>query len=125
MDVVRTLIFGLVGGAILAALGACSARPPAVPRQSAGPAGEGGVTVMLSDFAFEPDHLRLKTGEAVRLRLVNDSDGGHDFSAPAFFAASRILPRDGGDRAGAGCAGHLSGRVQAFSARHVRHAGHG
>ena len=54
---------------------------------------EGGdITVRLSDFAFDPEHLSLKTGVPVRLRLVNDSGGGHDFSAPAFFAASSIQP---------------------------------
>jgi len=50
------------------------------------------ITVRLSDFAFDPEHLRLKAGVPVRLRLVNDSGGGHDFSAPAFFAASSSLP---------------------------------
>jgi plastocyanin len=46
------------------------------------------ITVRLSNFAFTPDHLRLKAGVPVQLRLVNESGGGHDFSAPAFFVAS-------------------------------------
>jgi plastocyanin len=50
------------------------------------------ITVRLSNFAFDPDHLRLKAGVPIRLRLVNESNGGHDFSAPAFFAASGFLP---------------------------------
>jgi plastocyanin len=50
------------------------------------------ITVRLSNFAFDPDHLRLKAGLLVRLRLVNESGGGHDFSAPAFFAASSFPP---------------------------------
>jgi uncharacterized cupredoxin-like copper-binding protein len=50
------------------------------------------ITVRLSNFAFDPEHLRLKVGVPVRLRLVNESSGGHDFSAPAFFAASGFLP---------------------------------
>jgi plastocyanin len=50
------------------------------------------ITVRLSSFAFDPDHLRLKVGVPVRLRFVNESSGGHDFSAPAFFAASSFLP---------------------------------
>jgi hypothetical protein len=45
------------------------------------------ITVRLSNFAFGPDHLRLKAGMPIRLRLMNESNGGHDFSAPAFFAA--------------------------------------
>lgn len=46
------------------------------------------VTVQLSSFAFEPEHLRLRAGVPVRLRLVNVSGGNHDFTAPRFFAAS-------------------------------------
>jgi plastocyanin len=46
------------------------------------------VTVELSNFAFEPEYLRLKAGVPVHLHLVNKSNGGHDFSAPTFFAAS-------------------------------------
>ncbi|HEY4042757.1 MAG TPA: cupredoxin domain-containing protein [Rhodopila sp.] len=50
------------------------------------------ITVRLSNFAFAPDHLRLKAGVPLRLRLENASNGGHDFSAPAFFAASLLPP---------------------------------
>jgi plastocyanin len=50
------------------------------------------VTVRLSNFAFDPKHLQLKAGVPIRLRLVNESNGGHDFSSPAFFAASSVLP---------------------------------
>lgn len=46
------------------------------------------ITVRLSNFAFTPDHLLLRADLPVRLHLVNDSRGGHDFSAPALFAAS-------------------------------------
>ena len=46
------------------------------------------ITVQMSNFAFAPAHLNLRSGVPVRLRLVNESSGGHDFSAPAFFAAS-------------------------------------
>ena len=56
------------------------------------PTGDGGaITVRLSNFAFGPEDLRLKAGAPVRLRIVNDSDTGHNFSAPAFFAASGLL----------------------------------
>ncbi len=66
---------------------------PGPPRAIAQPATAGQtVTVTLSNFAFEPEHLRLKAGVPVRLRLVNDSSGAHDFSAPAFFAASSFPP---------------------------------
>jgi plastocyanin len=79
--------------ALVVDLGACSTQPPARVQQVAQSPGEGAtITVQLSDFAFEPDHLRLKAGNPVRLRLVNDSGGDHDFSAPAFFAVSILQP---------------------------------
>jgi plastocyanin len=57
------------------------------------PAGNGEtITVRLSNFSFAPEDLRLRAGVPVRLRLVNESSGGHDFSAPAFFAASSFPP---------------------------------
>ncbi|MGD0107694.1 MAG: hypothetical protein ABSC06_27195 [Rhodopila sp.] len=78
---------------MIVALGACSTQPTAPLQQIAQPPGEGAtITVQLSDFAFDPDHLRLKAGTPVRLRLVNDSGGDHDFSALAFFAASSLQP---------------------------------
>jgi uncharacterized cupredoxin-like copper-binding protein len=46
------------------------------------------VTIVLTNFAFTPDHITLRADVPVRLHLVNQSDGGHDFSAPALFAAS-------------------------------------
>lgn len=46
------------------------------------------VTIRLFNFGFDPERLRLRAGVPVRLRLVNDSGGNHDFSAPAFFASS-------------------------------------
>ncbi len=49
------------------------------------------LTVRLSSFAFTPDRLQLRVGVPVRLHLMNESSGGHNFSAPAFFAAS-IFP---------------------------------
>jgi len=57
------------------------------------------VTIRLSNFAFTPQLVQLRVGVPVRLHLVNDSGGGHSFSAPAFFAAgsypSGAPPRDG------------------------------
>jgi plastocyanin len=64
-----------------------------IAQQTPAPASMGEtITVRLTNFAFDPDHLRLKAGVPVRLRLVNESSGGHDFSAPALFAASSVLP---------------------------------
>ena len=71
------------------AIAGCSSSsvPAAVSTVPAANAGET-VTVALTDFAFTPDHITLRAGVPIRLRLVNQSIGGHDFSAPAFFAAS-------------------------------------
>ena len=57
------------------------------------------ITIRLSNFAFAPAQLQLRVGVPVRLHLVNDSSGGHSFSAPALFAASAYPsgapPQDG------------------------------
>lgn len=46
------------------------------------------VEVRLSSFAFEPRAIALTAGRPVILHLVNSGGGGHNFSAPQFFAAS-------------------------------------
>lgn len=51
------------------------------------------VTVRLSSFDFAPSTIRLRAGAPVVLRLVNSGKGGHNFAAPAFFAAARIDPQ--------------------------------
>jgi uncharacterized cupredoxin-like copper-binding protein len=52
------------------------------------------VEVELSSFAFSPNALTFRHGQTYRLHLVNTSGGGHDFTAPEFFAASQIAPAD-------------------------------
>lgn len=47
------------------------------------------VDVALSSFAFAPDTIRLRAGAPVVLRLTNSGRGGHNFSAPEFFAAAQ------------------------------------
>lgn len=54
------------------------------------------VAVRLSSFDFSPETLRLRAGVPVLLRLENDGGGGHNFSAPQFFAAARIEPGSAG-----------------------------
>ena len=76
MRLVRSTVMGLL--LIAAASAARSAWPQPVQ----------GITIRLSNFAFNPDQVTLRVGVPVRLHLVNDSSGGHNFSAPAFFAAS-------------------------------------
>ena len=52
------------------------------------------INVELSSFAFSPSTLTFQHGRSYRLHLVNTSGGGHDFTAPEFFAASQIAPAD-------------------------------
>src|SRR6185503_20561167 len=46
------------------------------------------VEIRLSSFDFTPNEIRLRAGEPVILHLVNSGRGGHNFSAPQFFAAA-------------------------------------
>ena len=39
---------------------------------------------------FTPSTIHLHAGQPVTLHLANTSSGGHNFSAPQFFAASQI-----------------------------------
>jgi plastocyanin len=64
--------------------------PAAIWAQGLPTTGIATATVQLSNFAFEPEEIRLRTGVPVRLLLVNESSGGHNFSAPGFFAASQF-----------------------------------
>jgi plastocyanin len=78
---------------LLIVLAACSAKPTGTAQRTVQPLADGEtITVRLSSFAFDPEQIRLKAGVPVRLRLVNESDGGHNFSAPTLFAASSFLP---------------------------------
>ena len=48
------------------------------------------VDVTLSNFDFSPMSIHLRAGEAVDIHIVNSSNGGHNFSAKAFFAAASV-----------------------------------
>ena len=48
-------------------------------------------TISLSSYRFNPDPIILPAGHEVTLKFVNTSTKGHDFTAPEFFAASRIV----------------------------------
>lgn len=52
------------------------------------------VNVQLSNYKFTPKTIVLDRGRSYVLRLHNVSRGGHDFTAPAFFAAARVRPED-------------------------------
>ena len=65
-----------------------------VGAQPATPQAPAVVNVQLSNFKFTPRNIVLDHGRPYVLRLFNASSGGHDFAAPAFFAASSIAPSD-------------------------------
>ena len=62
---------------------------------SAAPAQAPGVVeVHLSNFKFTPNQIQFQHGQPYVLRLVNDGGGGHDFTAPAFFAGAAVVSGD-------------------------------
>ena len=54
----------------------------------------GVVEVHLSNYRFTPRTIVLDHGRSYVLRLANVSGGGHDFTAPAFFANANVAARD-------------------------------
>jgi uncharacterized cupredoxin-like copper-binding protein len=56
----------------------------------------GRVNVQLANFKFTPSTILLDHGRAYVLHLTNLSSGGHDFTAPDFFAASALAASDRG-----------------------------
>jgi plastocyanin len=54
------------------------------------------VDVVLADFDFAPKAIQLQQGQPYRLHFVNQGSGGHNFSAPEFFAGAQIDPADAG-----------------------------
>jgi plastocyanin len=68
--------------AALAALSALSVTPAAAQAPAQ--------TIRVFNFGFGPQPIQLAAGQPVTLTFVNQSGSGHDFTAPQFFAASRI-----------------------------------
>lgn len=52
------------------------------------------VEIALSNFAFTPSDIHLRAGRPTILRLTSTVGGGHNFSAPEFFAAASVRPSD-------------------------------
>lgn len=52
------------------------------------------INVQLANFSFTPKSIVLDHGRSYVLRLANVADGGHDFTAPEFFAASAVAADD-------------------------------
>jgi uncharacterized cupredoxin-like copper-binding protein len=92
--------------AVALMLGVAASMPGTIRAQPSQDQVAEAITIRLSNFAFTPKQLQLRVGVPVRLHLVNDSSGGHSFSAPAFFAASAYqsgaLPQEGTVQVAAG-----------------------
>lgn len=50
--------------------------------------------VLLTSHDIQPKEIRLKAGQPVRLRFVNNSNQGHRFSAESFFRSAKTRRRD-------------------------------
>jgi plastocyanin len=50
--------------------------------------------VLLTTYDIQPGEIRLKAGQPVRLRFVNNSNQGLRFSAGGFFRDSQLRRRD-------------------------------
>jgi plastocyanin len=50
------------------------------------------LSVTMENFKFTPNTLQLRAGVPAILHLVNNASGGHNFTAPEFFAAAKIAP---------------------------------
>ena len=50
--------------------------------------------VQLSTYDIQPGEIRLKAGEPVRLRFVNNSNQGLTFAAGDFFRSAQMRRRD-------------------------------
>ena len=74
----RLLATGML---VLCSAASVAAPPPAPPVQS----------IDLVSFAYRPAPIVLRAGRPVTLVFANRGKGSHDFTAPAFFGASRIL----------------------------------
>ncbi|MFC4294366.1 cupredoxin domain-containing protein [Novosphingobium tardum] len=66
----------------------------ALPGAAQGQAPQPRVSVLLSSFKFTPKVIHLRAGQPIVLHLENTGSGGHDFSAPQFFAAATIAAAD-------------------------------
>lgn len=87
----------LLALASITLLSACAAARPIEPHLASTATDFGDaqtVTVTLSNFRFTPQDITLVAGKPVVLVLDDTATGGHDFTAPEFFAAATIAPQD-------------------------------
>lgn len=74
------------------------------------------VAIALSNYQIAPAVIHLEAGQPVRLVFTNGSGGGHDFTAPEFFAHATAVtgPVDHGE---VDLVGHASVSVMLTPAR--------
>ncbi|MGL3820517.1 plastocyanin/azurin family copper-binding protein [Sphingopyxis sp. R3-92] len=72
----------------LAAVALTLAVPAAIPVTAAEQTDK--VTVAMANFNYAPADLHLKSGRSTTIHFVNNGSGGHDFTAPEFFAAATM-----------------------------------
>ena len=52
------------------------------------------ISVSMTNYAFAPSTLTLKTGETYRIHFSNDANKSHAFTAREFFQSVTIAPED-------------------------------
>jgi uncharacterized cupredoxin-like copper-binding protein len=83
--------------ALVALLTACASSHPIDPRIAPASVSFGSATeqrVELANFDFTPREIHLRAGRPYDLVLTNVATGGHDFTAPEFFAAAQVRQDD-------------------------------
>lgn len=78
---------------LLAACGGGTKDEPAASSQPAtsSAAGPREIKVTLDDFSFEPQDITVKSGEKVKLVLVNDGSVAHDWHVDALNLSSPVV----------------------------------
>lgn len=87
----------IIAAAAIALSAGCASTHPIEPRLAGSSidfAGAETVTVELDNFRFAPPELDLRAGRPYVLKIVNTASGGHDFTAPEFFAAAVVAADD-------------------------------
>jgi plastocyanin len=86
----------------------------ALAAPTAAQSGGSTIDIEMSSFKFRPATIQLDHGRDYVLHFVNAASGGHDFSAPAFFAAAKVAPADRGKLSKGGrvaLGGHEEARI--------------
>lgn len=84
----------LVATVILAGCATTHLITPSVEASATAFSDAQAVDVTLANFDFTPPTIHLRAGQAYRLQLHNAAMGGHDFTAPEFFASARVAAAD-------------------------------